>query len=63
MITINSLSYDVAYGSDILPCIKIDKFTDFGNLMLCIDVRTIVAYIWQNLSLFHSKNVTSKYFL
>ena len=31
------VSYDVASGSDIMPCIKIDKplvgFTDFGNVM------------------------------
>ena len=47
------LSHDVESGSDIMPCIKIDKPL---VVMLGNDVRNNVVCIWQNLTVFTQKH-------
>ena len=48
------LSYDVESGSDITPCIKIDKALVVYRFLVTLrsDSRNSVMYIWQNLSFF-----------
>ena len=59
-----SLSYDVASGSEITPCDKIDKplmvYRFTGNFMTYITTVNNVAYIVTRLWLFYARNEISK---
>ena len=54
------LSYVIASGSDLTPCIKISKpltTIDLHTLvMICIDGHNNFVFIWQNLSVFTQKH-------
>ena len=52
------LSYDVASGSEITPCNKIDKPLVYGKRY---NVHNNVAYIMTKLKRFYARNEISKY--
>ena len=52
------LSYDVASGSEITPCIKID-IQIFGKRY---EMTHLTSHIWQNPNVFHAKDMISKQF-
>ena len=51
-----NLSYDVASGSEITPCIKVDKplvvYRFPGNV-----ITLLTSHIWQNPIVFHPKKI------
>ena len=56
------LSYEVASGSDIIPCNKIDKpqwFTDFVNKMKAVHDNAL--YVWHNPDVFTQKMQIKNY--
>ena len=54
----NILSYYVAPGSEITPCIKI-SLQILGN---CYEIKLLTSCKWQNPNVFHAKNMVQNNF-